>query len=183
MISSSGHAARCVVLAQDQLVERRLERLGEGDVGVELLAERGVGVGVDLGDRLGQRRAVHAVVLAGVDHPDADGVADDVDGGVVGEAGVLVFLVLGVVGDRDALTGELALGQRAHAAEDVGDRLARVGEELLAVGAVLGVPLVADGGEVVHQQLGEERQVGGAALGDRRRGVVGEGALRRRRRR
>ena len=68
---------------------------------------------------------------------------DDVDGGVVGEAGVLVLLVLGVVGHGDALAGQLALRQRAHAAEDVGDGLARVGEELLAVGAVLGVPLVA----------------------------------------
>ena len=144
MSSSRAHATRCVVLAQDQLVERRLEGLGEGDVGVELLAQGGVGVGVDLGHGVGQRRAVHAVVLTRVDHPDADGVADDVDGGVVGEAGVLVFLVLGVVGHRDALAGQLALGQRAHAAEDVGDRLARVGEELLAVGAVLGIPLVAD---------------------------------------
>ena len=38
---------------------------------------------------------------------------------------------------------------------------------VLAVGAVLGVPLVADAGEVVDEQLGEEREVGGAALGDR----------------
>ena len=80
---------------------------------------------------------------------------------------MLVLLVLGVVGDGDALAGQLALRQGAHAAEDVGDGLARVGEELVAVGAVLGVPLVAHAAEVVDEQLGEQREVGAAALGDR----------------
>ena len=138
------------------------------------LAERGVGLRVDLPDGVRQRRAVDVRALVQVDHANAGGVAGDVDRGVVGEAGVLVLLVLGVVGDGDALTGQLALRQGAHAPEDVGDRLVGIGEELVAVGAVLGIPLVAHAGEVVDEQLGEQREVGAPPVGVGGRGVVGD---------
>ena len=68
-------------------------------------------------DAVGKLAEVHAL--------DADLVAEDVGVGVVAEAGVLVFLVLGLVRDGHALAGELTRAQRADAAQDVGDRLRR----------------------------------------------------------
>ena len=81
--------------ARDQVLERRGQRRREllalGDLGGQLLVEPGV----DLLQEIADARARDARVVGQVHLPDADDVTHDVGAGVVTEAGVLVFLVLG----------------------------------------------------------------------------------------
>ena len=139
----------------------------------QLGLQRGVEVGVGRRDEVGWTRTVDAGEVGEVHHLDATGVVGDVGVGVVAEAGVLVLLVLGLVGDGHPLAGELATRQGADAAEEPLHRERRIGEELGAVRPVRR-PLVGDRGEVVDQQLRGQLEVGRPPLGVGVGRVVGD---------
>ena len=169
------HAGVALVVAGgDLLVEGRLEGLGEGDrlvdAGVELAGE----VGVDLHDEVldagaGDLGAVEGGVAAVPDIPHADDVLHHVAVGVVGEAGVLVFLVAAVEGSLEALAAGLEAGEHDHAREDALDGGLR--SQAGPVGAVAfgRVPGGVEALEVAHEDVADEGQVELAAVGVRGR--------------
>src|SRR5439155_15186781 len=120
-------------------------------------------------DIVGERGAAHLgavqpgiAALVDVHHSDFVIVVRVV--GVVAEA---VMLLLGVVqhqAELHALAGELAIGQASQAGQHLGQALlGAVGQQLLAGGAV-GRPVPLHLLEVGDQQLGGDREIGGAAV-------------------
>ncbi len=122
-------------------------------------------------DRLGP---LDAGEVGEVHHLDAPGVVGDVGVGVVAEAGVLVLLVLGLVGDGHPLAGELAARQGADAAEDVAAPPAPDRRGTRCGSAPSGAHWSATEVEVVDQQLGRQLEVGRPPLGVGVRRVVGD---------
>ena len=119
-----------------------------------------------------------AGIVGGEHHLDASGVAHDVTSGVVGEAGVLVFLRTLGIRHIHALARKLATRKLADAGDDVVESLAVAAlEEACSIVAGVGRPLVADLLQVGDEQVGCHSQILGAAVSVGAAGVVGHGAV------